>query len=305
MAVRTSYRHSDIVIFGRNMQEHDCRLQAVLARLVKYGATVRVDKCELGQSAVDFNGHRLSADGLQPLQSNVEALMRIPSPTNHRQLQRFVATATYYMKFVPRFAELCTPFRPLLKADSVWTWSTDCQRAFELIKAKIAAPPTLAHIDTAADETLVTCDASAVALGACLSQKINGVERPVAFASRVLSSVERNYSASEREALACLWACERWHLYLYGRRFTLVTDHQALHTLLTAGGTGHRPLRLHRWRDRLYQYTFDVQYKPGRENCVAVCPARTTRRAQRLLPLSTSTMNSSLELFLDRWTPPS
>ena len=93
----------------------------------------------------------------------------------------------------------------------MWTWSTDCQRAFELIKAKIAAPPTLAHFDTAADETLVTCDASAVALGACLSQKINGVERLVAFASRVLSSAERNYSASEREALACLWACERWH----------------------------------------------------------------------------------------------
>ena len=71
-----------------------------------------------------------------------------------------------------------------------------------------------------------------------------------------------------------MWACERWHFYLYGRRFTLVTDHQALRTLLTAGGRGHRPLRLHRWCDRLYQYTFDVQYKPGRENCVADCLSR-------------------------------
>jgi hypothetical protein len=86
-----------------------------------------------------------------------------------------------------------------------------------------------------ADKTLVTCDASATALGACLSQKVNGVERPIAFASRVLSPAERRYSASEREGLACLWACEHWHFYLYGRRFTLITDHQALKTMLTAG----------------------------------------------------------------------
>ena len=264
----------DIFVCGRDVEEHDKRLRAVLNRLVKYGATVRADKCELGKPAVDFNGHRLSAEGIRPLQSNVAALERIQSPVNQRELQRFIGAATYYAKFVPRFAEMCTPFRPLLKADSTWNWSADCQRAFEQIKAKIAAPPTLAHFDTSAEETLVTCDASAVALGACLSQKVNGIERPIAFASRVLSPAERNYSASEREALACLWACERWHFYLYGRRFTLVTDHLALRTLLTTGGTGHRPLRLHRWCDRLYQYTFDVQYKPGRENCVADCLSR-------------------------------
>ena len=107
-----------------------------------------------------------------------------------------------------------------------------------------------------------------IALGECLSQKVGGVERPIAFASRVLSTAERKYSASEREALACLWACERWNFYLYGRRFTLVTDHQALKTLLTHGGSGHRPLRFHRWCDRLFTYTFDVVYRPGRDHCV-------------------------------------
>lgn len=223
---------------------------------------------------MEFNGHHVSADGVKPLQSNVDALERIPPPVNRRQLSRFVGVATYYAKFVPSFAELCQPFRPLLKQDSEWAWSESCQQAFDNIKRKIASPPTLRHFDVMADETLVSCDASATALGACLSQKVGGVERPVAFASRVLSSAERNYSASEREALACLWACEKWHFYLYGRRFTLVTDHQALRTLLTAGGTGHRPLRLHRWCDRLYQYTFDILYRPGRENHVADCLSR-------------------------------
>ncbi len=73
----------------------------------------------------------------------------------------------------------------------------------------------------------------------------------------------------EREALACIWACERRHLYLYGRAFTLRTDHQALTALLSTSGTGHRPLRLHRWSDRLRQYNIDLKFTPGRDNVVA------------------------------------
>jgi len=105
---------------------------------------------------------------------------------------------------------------------------------------------------------------------ACL--RCQSTDRKVAFASRALSAAERKYSASEREALSCIWACEKWNFYLYGRKFTLVTDHQALKTLLTAGGT--RPLRLHRWNDRLQQYNFDVVYRPGRQNFAADCLSR-------------------------------
>ena len=133
----------------------------------------------------------------------------------------------------------------------------------------------LAHFDTAAS-TVVTCDASSVALGACPSQLHHGGERPIAFTSRTLSPAQRKYSASEREALACLWACERWNFHLYGRQFILVTDHQALKTLLTTDGLGHRPLRLHRWSDRLFQYSFTVAYRPGKLNVVADCLSRSS-----------------------------
>ena len=126
----------------------------------------------------------------------------------------------------------------------------------------------LAYFDMAAS-TVVTCDASSVALSAILSQLHHGGERPIAFASRTLSPAERKYSASEREALACPWACEHWNFYSYGRQFTLVTGHQALKTLLTTGGSGHRPLRLHSWSDRLFQYSFTVAYRPGKLNVVA------------------------------------
>jgi hypothetical protein len=268
----------DILVFGRDMQEHDAHLRAVLSRLEQYSATVRRDKCTIGATEVDFNGHRVSAAGVLPLQSNVEAILNMKEPNDQRQLLRFLCTATYYLKFVPNFSGLSTPLRDLLKADAVWNWTAACQHSFDEIKRKIAEPPILAHFDVNAD-TIVTCDASATALGACLSQRMNGVEKPVAFASRCLSPAERKYSASEREALACLWASEKWHFYLYGRKYTLVTDHMALKTLLSAGGTGHRPLRLHRWADRLLQYDFRVEYKPGCENVVADCLSRADSEA--------------------------
>ena len=108
-----------------------------------------------------------------------------------------------------------------------------------------------------------------IALGAVLSQEINGKNHPIAFASKTLSPAKRKYSAGEREALACICACEHWHNFLFGRKFTLRTDHEALTTLLTSSGSGHKPLQLHRWSDQLYQYNFSVEYISGSTNHVA------------------------------------
>jgi hypothetical protein len=262
----------DILVYGQGIADHDRKLRAVLSRLAQYNATVRVDKCLIGKAEVDFNGYRVSAAGCRPLQSNVEAILKMPAPSEKRQLVRFLCTTAYYLKFLPHFSDLCEPLRALLKAE-VWNWSSACQTSFEEIKRRIASPPVLAHFDVTAD-TFISADASSVALGACLYQRKDGVERPIAFASRVLSPSERKYSASEREALAALWACEKWHFYVYGRPFFLVTDHQALSTLLTTGGSGHKPLRLHRWSSRLFRYSFKVIYRPGKDQFVPDCLSR-------------------------------
>ena len=104
------------------------------------------------------------------------------------------------------------------------------------LKAQLIAPPVLAHFHPSSP-ALLTCDASNYAVGAVLSQLHNGMERPIAFASRALNSAEQKYSVGEREALACVWACERWHMYVYGRSFTLQTVHQALTALLATSST--------------------------------------------------------------------
>ena len=208
--------------------------------------------------------------------SHVDAIVKLNAPTSLKELRKVLGGAGYYRKFVPRYADIIEPLNALLRSDTSFYWSKECQLAFEKLKQELVSANVLAHFDPSLD-TIVTTDASAVAIGAVLSQvQADGTERPVAFASRTLSQTERNYAVSEREALACIWSCERWHWYLYGRHFTLRTDHSALTTLLAGGSKGHRPMRLLRWADRLNEYRFNIQYKPGVENVVADLLSRST-----------------------------
>ncbi|KAJ8368319.1 hypothetical protein SKAU_G00083470 [Synaphobranchus kaupii] len=258
----------DIVVHAPDMSTHDERLHRVFVALLGNSLTLNSEKCSFAAAAIDFVGFRLTAKGIAPLLSNVDAIHRIPEPTSASQVASFLGMTAYYLRFLPQYSQTTAPLRQLLKKEEPWNWTAACSRAFHSLKTQLTTPPILAHFDPSSP-TLVTCDASAGAVGAVLSQVQDGVERPVAFASRALNPTEQRYSVGEREALACVWACERWHLYLYGRRFNLRTDHQALTTLLSASGSGHRPLRLHRWGERLRQYDYQLRFTPGRDNVVA------------------------------------
>ncbi|KAJ8351786.1 hypothetical protein SKAU_G00232620 [Synaphobranchus kaupii] len=181
----------------------------------------------------------------------------------------------YYLRFLPQYSATTAPLRELLKKEATWAWAPACSAAVRQLESQLTSPPVLAHFDLESP-TFVTCDASNTSVGAVLSQLQQGVERPVAFASRSLTPAEQKYSVGEREALACVWACERWHVYLYGRHFTLRTDHQALTALLATSGSGHKPLRIYRWSERLQAYNFTTLFTPGRENVVADLLSRAT-----------------------------
>ena len=101
-----------------------------------------------------------------------------------------------------------------------------------------------------------------------LSQKVNGKECVVACASRTLSSAERNYSVGEREAIACVFAVEKWHVFLWGRKFVIRTDHSALTTMLSKG-TDRKSMRIARWYSKLMKYNYDIEYRPGSDNKLA------------------------------------
>lgn len=265
----------DIIIHGDDMPAHDKALEAVLHRLKSAGLQLNEEKCRYRQPKLPFLGHIVSADGLQPDPGRIQAVADAPAPSDASTLRSFLGLLSWYSKFLPNHATVVEPMRACLRStDSAFQWTTEAQVSFETVKKMLVNSQALALFDPTL-HTIVSTDASDYGLGGVLSQVgPDKIERTVAFASRTLSAAERKYATVEKEALACVWAVERWRTYLWGRRFTLRTDHQALTTLLTTKGVGRAGLRVSRWSARLMSYNYDIIYRPGAENAPADCMSR-------------------------------
>ncbi|XP_077538135.1 uncharacterized protein LOC144150167 [Haemaphysalis longicornis] len=257
----------DILVWGKTQAEHDASLVEVLTCIANSGMKLN-DKCLFSVKELDFLGHKISAEGISPLESKVKAIVHAPAPTDIKSLQSFLGLAGYYAKFIKNYAEIVEPLRLMLRKGQTFCWSDDAQRSFDQLKACLTCSPVVKVFNPDLP-VVVTTDASDVGIGAVLQQRYGSRLETIAFASRTLSETERKYSVGEREALACLFACEKWHIFLWGRRFTLRTDHQAVVALLAAGDSGRRPLRISRWSARLLYYNFDIEYCKGSENLVA------------------------------------
>ncbi len=191
-------------------------------------------------------------------------------------LRSFLGLTSWFNKFLPNYATVVEPLRQMLRANAQTPlqWSKETVESFDTLKRMLMQSPVLAIYDPSLP-TFISTDASDYGLGAVLTQlHPDGVERVIAFASRTLSTSERKYSAVEKEALACVWAVEKWRTYVWGHRFTLRTDHQALTTLLSTRGMDRAGMRVARWSARLLCFQYDVQYRPGKQNCVADCLSR-------------------------------
>ena len=221
----------DILIMGRNKEEHDEVLEQVLQRLQDHGIILTHCKCKFSQESVEYlDHHRIDALGLHPTKEKIQAVVNAPEPRNVTELKAYIGLLNYYGRFLHNFSTTLQPLNELLCKCKKWEWSPACQKAFRL--SKEAHSPVLAHYDPTKPIHL-TCDASPYGIGAVISQlEETGQERPVAFASRSLSKAERNYAQIEKEALALIFEVHKFHQYLYGRTFTLQTDHKPLMTIL-------------------------------------------------------------------------
>ena len=216
------------VIHWRTKDQHDTRRQLVLDRLAEYHITLNPYK--FSRTVIDFLGYHVSSQGILPLYSDVKTTEELPQPTSAKEVASLLGTTHFYLKLVPHYADIAEPLRRLLRKDVPWEWTDEQDQAFRTLKHKITSAPILAHFDPDA-QTIVTTDASGTDLGPVLSQVSGGKERPVSCASKTLSATERKYSTGERKALACIFACEHWRVFLFGRKFILRTDHQAFTTL--------------------------------------------------------------------------
>ena len=265
---RTVCYIDDILITGDSEDEHLKNLERVLGRLKTHGITVRKSKCVFMANSVEFLGHRIDAEGLHPLESKIEAMVKVPPPKNVTELKSFLGMVNYYAKFLPNLSTTISPLYTLLKKNSRWQWTEECSQAFLAAKGMLTSSKVLAHYNPKLPLILAT-DASSYGVGAVLTQvSEEGTERPIAYVSRTLSDAERNYAQIEKEALAIIFGVKRFHVYLYGRKFLLLTDHKPLTTIF--GPKTGLPVvaasRLQRWALVLSAYQYDVKFRATEEH---------------------------------------
>ena len=266
----------DILVTGKNETEHIETLEEVLQRLQHHGVKIRLDKCQFLQKSVEYLGHRIDASGLHPTEAKVKAIVDAPTPKNLSELKSYLGLLNYYGRFLPNLSSMIQPLNQLQSKGQKWEWSQACQQAFEKSKQALVDSPALAHYD-ATKPLQLACDASPYGVGAVLSQHDkNGNERPVAFASRTLSSAEKNYAQIEREALSLIFGVRKFHQYLYGRVFTLFTDHKPLTSILNpkAGIPTLAAARMQRWALTLAGYQYNIVYRKAEENANADAMSR-------------------------------
>ena len=221
-------RVDDILMSGKNDKEHLRNLEAVMQALKEAGLTLNPSKCSFMKGQVTYCGHIISKEGLQPMASNVDAVLKAPVPTNVSQLKSFLGMANYYHSFLPNLATVSEPLHQLLRSGVDWRWTTSCGGAFEKLKSMLCKAPVLTHFDLN-QPIEVHCDASPFGVGEVLSHVMaDGTERPVSYCSRTLTAAERNYAHIEKEGLALVFSVKKFHQYLYGNKFVLKADHKPL-----------------------------------------------------------------------------
>ena len=261
----------DIVIWSNTLEEHLQHLQQVFTRLRQAGLKVHPGKCVFAADSIDFLGHRISSDKLEPQQDKLAAVRDLPAPTDISGLRAALGLFSYYRKFVKNFSSIAFPLNALLKKDRPYEWGEKQQAAFLELKDELCGAAVLRLPDPYRPYILTT-DWSQRGMGAILSQVgKDGVEHPICYASRSCNAAEQNYSSFDGECLAVVWATSHFRSYLFGNSFNLVTDHEPLKWLMT---TQKLTGKLARWSLLLQEYDFTVEHRAGTDNTNADCLSR-------------------------------
>nr|XP_040226826.2 uncharacterized protein K02A2.6-like [Anopheles coluzzii] len=252
----------DIIIGGPSEAEHDATVVEVLNRIQNYGFTLRAEKCHFRVNQIKYLGHIIDSHGLRPDAQKVEAIRKLPEPTNLTEVRSFLGAINYYGRFVPNMRNLRYPLDDLLKAGVEFRWTSECRKAFESFKTILASDLLLTHYDPK-QAIIVSADASSVGLGATISHKYpDGSIRVVQHASRALTAAEKAYSQIDREGLAIIFAIKKFHKMIFGRKFLLQTDHRPLLRIFGSkkGIPNFTANRLQRFALTLLAYDFEIEY---------------------------------------------
>ena len=255
----------DIIVATSTLEEHFQLLEEVLHRLGASGLKLRLMKCKFLSRELRFLGHLVSEKGISTLPDKTEKIRDYPIPVNKKQLLRFLGMAGYYRPFIKDYAKLSEPLCRLTRQSEEYFWGPDQERSFNMLKTALTTAPILSFPDYS-KEFVVATDASDVGIGGVLMQKGTLRHMPIAYASRILNNAERNYSVTEREALAVVWTLKKFRDIILGYRVKVLTDHAPVTSLFK-----NRNLhgKLARWFTTLQEFEPSIAHIPGKYNTIA------------------------------------
>lgn len=266
----------DVAVYSQTWDEHICHLRGVLTTLAEVGLTVNPEKCKFAQPRVKYLGHVVGSGTHSPDPERVAAIMELSPPETKRDIRSVLGMFNYYRDYIPEYSRLVLPLTALTnkRIPNRIPWNEAADESFSRVKEALCSVPELAAPDYKKEFT-VTTDASEYAVGACLSQTIEGTERPIAFLSKKLTASQIKWSAIEREAYAIVWALGRLDTWIFGRKVKVVTDHNPL-TFLTRSTSSSA--RLTRWSLALQKYDIEIVHIRGSLNHCADALSRLARK---------------------------
>src|SRR3569832_1343824 len=258
----------DIILFSTTFEDHLTTIREVFDALTQANLKIKPSKCTFVRPELHFLGHVISAKGISPNPDKIIALKSYPVPKIRKQVQAFLGLVNWFKRYTGLISRLAIPLHNLIKKDVPFRRSSEHQSAFEQLKAQFTSTPILQFpCFSPAYTFILAMDASDFALGAVLRQRHDtGSIGIIAYASRALKAAERNYTTTEKEALAVVWACKYFRYYLLGRHFIVETDHNSLRWLINVKDPS---CRLRRWGIQLQEYTYTIRYVNGKLNQAA------------------------------------
>lgn len=309
----------DVIIFAKSREELVRRTRLVLKRFEQHNLTLNPKKCRLCVRSVEYVGHRISEDGVEITSKRKEAINQMRQPETISELRSFLGVTNYVREFIPRYAEVTKALYDLIPAQgqtklkkvkklkvfktskklkpsnnkkpakSPISWNAEAEVAFQAVKDAIVHSCTLKFLADEGEVRLYT-DASDYAIGAHLVQvDETGVERTVAFYSKKLNDVQSRWNVTEKEMFSVIEAVHKFHTYIGGRHFVVMTDHRNLIFWQTVSDSA----KVERWRQKLSIYDYTMRHLPGVENCMAdslsrlIAPVVTRKRKLEQNPATT------------------
>lgn len=256
------YLDDIIVHSSKGIKDHLQQLAKLFDRLREANIKLKPSKCNFVKDQVTYLGYIICKDGIKPDPSKIVAIENCPIPKNAKGIMSFLGLVGWYRKFIPNFSKIAEPLTNLTKKDTKFIFNSEAMEAFNKLRSAITSEDVLCHPDFTKPFILET-DACNTGIGSIISQEHNGFTKPIAYFSRKLTKCQKNYSTTEKEMLAVVESIKHFKCYLYGNKFTVITDHRPLKWLMSLKDPQSR---LARWALLLSEYDFEILPRKGKNH---------------------------------------